>query len=100
MFDYRPFNTPNERAWTFRTVGKGHGAKFWGSFLSALRDIGYDDVLSIENEDPSQTAEEGVARPPASPGPSCPIWCSQPAPDLREPTGDLWCPIGAGSQPV
>jgi sugar phosphate isomerase/epimerase len=61
VLDNRPFNTPNERAWTFRTVGKGHGAKFWGSFLSALRDIGYDDVLSIENEDPSQTAEEGVA---------------------------------------
>lgn len=49
-----------ERAWNFRTVGVGHDRSFWESFIGALRDIGYDDALSIENEDPFQSAEEGV----------------------------------------
>lgn len=60
VLDARPFADPERRAWIFRTVGRGHGAGFWSSFLEALRGIGYDDVLSIENEDPIQTAEEGV----------------------------------------
>ena len=60
VLDNRPFTSPEERAWTFRTVGKGHGAHFWAPFLTALDEIGYDDVLSIENEDPIQPASEGV----------------------------------------
>jgi sugar phosphate isomerase/epimerase len=28
--------------------------------VRSLREVGYDDVLSIENEDVSQPAEEGV----------------------------------------
>ncbi|MFK4267607.1 hypothetical protein [Streptomyces milbemycinicus] len=27
VLDNRPFTTPAERAWTFRTVGHGHGAE-------------------------------------------------------------------------
>ncbi len=49
-----------ERAWNFRTVGVGHDRSFWVPFLEALREVGYDDALSIENEDPFQTADEGV----------------------------------------
>ena len=60
VLDSRPFADPNRRAWIFRTVGQGHGAPFWSSFLRALLDVGYSDVLSIENEDPIQPAEEGV----------------------------------------
>jgi sugar phosphate isomerase/epimerase len=60
VLDNRPFNNPAERAWTFRTVGQGHGPEFWQPFLGALAEVGYDDVLSIENEDPIQPAEDGV----------------------------------------
>lgn len=60
VLDNRPFTRPQERAWIFRTVGRGHGITFWRGFTESLREVGYDDVLSIENEDPIQPAEEGV----------------------------------------
>ncbi|MFJ3771947.1 sugar phosphate isomerase/epimerase family protein [Streptomyces sp. NPDC090075] len=60
VLDNRPYSTPEERAWTFRTVGHGHGAEFWAPFIDALAEVGYDDVVSIENEDPVQDAVEGV----------------------------------------
>jgi sugar phosphate isomerase/epimerase len=60
VLDQRSFEDPASRAWTFRTVGVGHDRAFWSSFIAALRTVGYDDVLSIENEDPYQPAEEGV----------------------------------------
>ena len=60
VLDQRPFEDPANRAWVFRTIGRGHGREFWSSFVGALRDAGYDDVLSIENEDVSQPPVEGV----------------------------------------
>jgi sugar phosphate isomerase/epimerase len=41
-------------------VSHGHGPEFWVPFLGALNEISYDDVVSIENEDPVQNAVEGV----------------------------------------
>lgn len=49
-----------ERAWNFRTVGLGHDQSFWSAFIAELRSAAYDGVLSIENEDPFDGAEEGV----------------------------------------
>jgi sugar phosphate isomerase/epimerase len=49
-----------ERAWNFRTVGVGHDRSFWSAFIAELRSVGYDGVLSIENEDPFQSAGDGV----------------------------------------
>ncbi len=46
--------------WVFRTVGSVHGAEYWSRFLDALERVGYDDVVSIENEDASVTPQEGV----------------------------------------
>jgi sugar phosphate isomerase/epimerase len=60
VLDQHPFEDPAGRAWGFRTVGRGHRAEFWAAFVAALRDVGYDDMLSIENEDEWQPAEEGV----------------------------------------
>lgn len=37
-------------SWRYRMPGKGEVD--WGAFIRALRDVGYDDVLSIEHEDP------------------------------------------------
>jgi sugar phosphate isomerase/epimerase len=60
VLDQRPFDDPSSRAWVFRTVGSVHGREFWSAFVSALRDAGYDDVLSIENEDARLTPEAAV----------------------------------------
>lgn len=60
VLDTTPFEDPRERAWTFRTVGRVHDRAWWSAFIAALRAIGYDGPLSIENEDPYQPAVEGV----------------------------------------
>lgn len=51
---------PSDRAWTFRAAGLGHDRTTWLGILDALRTVGYDDVLSIENEDPFLGPVEGV----------------------------------------
>jgi sugar phosphate isomerase/epimerase len=60
VLDTTPFEDPRERAWTFRTVGRVHDRAWWASFVAALRAVGYDGPLSIENEDPFQSKLEGV----------------------------------------
>ncbi|WP_181781773.1 sugar phosphate isomerase/epimerase family protein [Pseudonocardia pini] len=60
VLDSRPFADPDQRAWTFTTVGRGHGPEYWGELFRALSEVGYDDVACIENEDPVQPAVEGV----------------------------------------
>jgi sugar phosphate isomerase/epimerase len=47
-------------SWRFATVGDGHGVEWWRSFVDALRQAGYDDVISIEYEDPTQPPERSV----------------------------------------
>ncbi len=47
---------------TFRAVGYGHSASLWKSVLQAYMDIGYEGILSIENEDPILSGEVGVER--------------------------------------
>jgi sugar phosphate isomerase/epimerase len=47
---------------TFRAVGYGHGAGLWKSIIKAYMDVGYDGILSIENEDPILAGEVGVER--------------------------------------
>jgi sugar phosphate isomerase/epimerase len=60
VLDTSSFEDPSERAWTFRTVGRVHDRAWWASFIAALRSVGYDGPLSIENEDPYQPAVAGV----------------------------------------
>lgn len=60
VLDHRPFGSGHPRAWVFRTIGRAHGAEFWADLVDALREVGYDDVLSIENEDVSEPAVESV----------------------------------------
>lgn len=50
-----------DRAWTFRTVGFGHGEETWRNIVSELRLAGYDGALSIEHEDLLMSAEEGFS---------------------------------------
>ena len=60
VLDQRPFDDPSNRAWVFRTIGSVHDVKFWSAFVSALDEVGYDDVLAIENEDVSLPPETAV----------------------------------------
>lgn len=60
VLDSRSFATPAERAWTFRTVGRAHDAGYWAGLLDALGEAGYDGSLSIEQEDPYASQEDGV----------------------------------------
>ncbi|MBM3706637.1 MAG: sugar phosphate isomerase/epimerase, partial [Actinobacteria bacterium] len=60
--DWKHYSEIAKRAWTFRTVGYGHGSEFWNEFVSTLRLVGYDGVISIEHEDPLMSADEGMAK--------------------------------------
>jgi len=50
-----------EHGW-WRYVIPGFGEISWGRFILALREIGYDGVLSVEHEDGAFSAEEGFAK--------------------------------------
>jgi sugar phosphate isomerase/epimerase len=62
LIDVTPNDRIAERAWSYVTLGDGHGIAWWQAFCSALRDAGYDDVLSIEHEDLALPPIEGVRR--------------------------------------
>jgi sugar phosphate isomerase/epimerase len=62
LIDTTPGDRLRERAWTYVTLGFGHGVSWWREFCTALRLAGYDDVLSIEHEDLMLPPEEGVRR--------------------------------------
>jgi len=46
----------------FCAVGYGHGASLWMDVIAAGVEVGYDGMLSIENEDPILSGEVGVQR--------------------------------------
>jgi sugar phosphate isomerase/epimerase len=52
----------SERAWNYVTLGYGHSESWWRDFVLLLRQVGYNDVLSIEHEDVSMSAIEGVRK--------------------------------------
>jgi sugar phosphate isomerase/epimerase len=60
--DWKPQSDILHRAWTFRTLGYGHDRLWWKKFISTLKLIGYDGVLSIEYEDPLMSADEGLKK--------------------------------------
>jgi sugar phosphate isomerase/epimerase len=62
VLDTRPLGQVADRSWIFRTVGYGHDELFWRTFVSALRKVGYDDVLSIEHEDALASIDEGFLK--------------------------------------
>ena len=60
--EVKPGELADRRAWNYVTLGLGHDEAWWRKFCAALRQVGYDDVLSIEHEDVSMTPLEGVRR--------------------------------------
>jgi sugar phosphate isomerase/epimerase len=59
ILDAKDFQMGARRSWIFRTAGYGHPEAFWRDFVSMLRLVGYDDVLSVEHEDPLIDPIEG-----------------------------------------
>jgi len=62
VLDTKHYGDEINRAWIFRTVGYGHGEEFWRNFVSTLRLIGYDGVISIEHEDSLMSVNEGFMK--------------------------------------
>jgi sugar phosphate isomerase/epimerase len=50
------------RAWSYLTLGIGHGEQWWRQFCYRLRINGYDGWLSIEHEDIVLSRIEGMQR--------------------------------------
>lgn len=80
VLDAKGYDRIPDRAWTFRTVGFGHGEELWKDIVSTLRLIGYDDVLSIEHEDALASRDEGLDHAVAL----------LKGVLLREPAGEMW----------
>ena len=51
-----------DRAWSYITLGIGHGEQWWRQFCYRLRINGYDGWLSIEHEDIVLSRIEGMQR--------------------------------------
>ena len=62
VLDVKHYGNELERSWIFRTVGYGHDYKVWKDMFSALRMVGYDDVISIEHEDSLMSINEGLTK--------------------------------------
>jgi sugar phosphate isomerase/epimerase len=62
VLETMPGDQFRQRAWNYITLGYGHGEKWWSEFCAALAIAGYDDVLSIEHEDPMMPPLEGVEK--------------------------------------
>ena len=62
VIETTPGDRFQSRAWNYITLGYGHGETWWREFVAALAAAGYDDVFSIEHEDPMLGALEGVEK--------------------------------------
>lgn len=62
VLDAKHYGEVLDRAHVFCTLGYGHGLDFWNAFVVMLRQVGYDDVLSIEHEDGGMSAREGLTK--------------------------------------
>jgi sugar phosphate isomerase/epimerase len=49
------------RTWNFVPLGHGHSRRGWLEIVQALRDVGYNDVISIENEDYTLETKAAIA---------------------------------------
>ncbi len=60
VIDWKTYGDVLKRAWVYRTCGYGHDKLWWNDFVSHLRFVGYDGVISIEHEDTLTTIDEGL----------------------------------------
>lgn len=62
VLDPKHFREGLARSWNHCTVGYGHDALVWRDIIRNLRMQGYDDVISIEHEDPLMSVDEGLTK--------------------------------------
>ena len=62
VLHFTPPSDPAKAPWHFAPVGDGHDTATWTQLLAKVRAAGYDDVISIEHEDPRYDGEEGTER--------------------------------------
>jgi sugar phosphate isomerase/epimerase len=62
VLDTKHYGDELNRGWLFRTCGYGHSLEWWNDFVSTLRLVGYDGVLSIEHEDSLMSNWEGLSK--------------------------------------
>lgn len=62
VLHFAPPNDPERAPWHFAPVGEGHDDQTWAALFNALKQAGYDGVVSIEHEDPRYDGEEGTER--------------------------------------
>ncbi len=62
VLDAKHYGDEMNRSWLFRTCGFGHSIEWWKDFVSTLRLVGYDYVLSIEHEDSLMSNSEGLRK--------------------------------------
>jgi len=60
--DVKSYGEIGARSWVFRSVGYGHDQGWWNDFVTNLRMVGYDWVLSIEHEDGMMSTKEGLTK--------------------------------------
>lgn len=60
--DVKTYGDILHRSWVFRSVGYGHDESWWKDFISNLRMVGYDHILSIEHEDGLLSTTEGLKK--------------------------------------
>lgn len=62
VLDTKHYGDELNRSWIFRTCGYGHNMEWWKDFVSTLRLVGYDGVISIEHEDSLMSNMEGLRK--------------------------------------
>lgn len=62
LLDTTNIEQPAQRSWTYTLAGWGHDASIWRDFVSTLRLIGYNHVLSVEMECEYIQVEEGLEK--------------------------------------
>jgi sugar phosphate isomerase/epimerase len=60
LIDPKPVTPVQGRAWNYVSLGHGNSARAWLNIMKALLDVGYNDVVSIENEDYSLDADTAI----------------------------------------
>ncbi|WP_210124388.1 MULTISPECIES: sugar phosphate isomerase/epimerase [unclassified Staphylococcus] len=60
FIDTKEIEDTKNRAWNFVAIGYGQDLQWWKTFFSVIRMVGYDDFVSLEMEDFTMPAEDGV----------------------------------------
>jgi sugar phosphate isomerase/epimerase len=62
LMDHTSTERPAERSWNYTLVGWGHDERIWKEFITTLRLVGYDHVLSLEMECEFMNVAEGLEK--------------------------------------